>query len=53
MSSRGGVDELRRIRGGADPEQYQAELERLMVELALKSREIRELEAAKGTPQDR
>ena len=47
------VDELRRIRGGADPEQYQAELETLMVELALKSREIRELEAVKGAPQDR
>ena len=42
------VDELRRIRGGADPEQYQRELETLMVELALKSREIRELEAERG-----
>ena len=41
------VDELRRIRGGADPEQYQAELERLMIELALKSREIRQLESSK------
>ena len=47
------VDDLRRIRGGADPDQYQAELETLMIELALKSREIRELEAAKGGPQDR
>ena len=47
------VDELRRIRGGADPEQYQAELETIMIELALKSREIRELETAKGAPQDR
>ena len=42
------VDELRRIRGGADPEQYQTELERLMIELALKSREIRQLEASKA-----
>ena len=42
------VDDLRRIRGGADPEQYQAELEILMIELALKSREIRSLETAKG-----
>ena len=47
------VDELRRIRGGADPEQYQAELETIMIELALKSREIRELETAKGASQDR
>ncbi len=46
------VDDLRRLRGGADPEQYQQELERLMIELALKSREIRELEAAKGAPQN-
>ncbi len=41
------VDELRRIRGGADPEQYQQELERLMVDLALKSREIRVMEATR------
>ena len=47
------VDDLRRIRGGADPDQYQAELETLMIELALKSREIRELETAKGALQDR
>ena len=47
------VDDLRRIRGGADADQYQAELETLMIELALKSREIRELETAKGAPQDR
>ena len=47
------VDDLRRIRGGADPDQYQAELETLMIDLALKSREIRELEAAKDAPQDR
>ena len=47
------VDDLRRIRGGADPEQYQAELETLMIELALKSRDIRALETAKGAPQVR
>ena len=46
------VDELRRIRGGTDPEQYERELETLLVELALKSREIRELEAARGAPQN-
>ena len=46
------VDDLRRIRGGADPDQYQTELETLMIELALKSREIRELESANGAPQD-
>ncbi len=46
------VDELRRIKGGADPEQYQTELERLMIDLALKSREIRQLEASKaGVPE--
>ena len=41
------VDELRRIRGGAEPEQYQQELERLMIDLALKSREIRTMEATR------
>ena len=41
------VDELRRLRDGADPEQYEQELETLLVELALKSREVRQLEAAK------
>jgi hypothetical protein len=46
------VDELRRIRGGTDPEQYERELETLLVELALKSREIRELEAARGAPRN-
>ncbi len=46
------VDELRRLRGGSDPEQYKAELERLMIDLALKSREIRQLEASKaGAPE--
>ena len=41
------VDELRVLRGGADQEQYEAELERLLIELALKSRQIRQLEAAR------
>ena len=41
------VDELRRIRGAEPSEQYTQELERLLVDLALKSREIRQLEAAK------
>ena len=42
------VDELRRLRDGVDGDQYQRELETLMISLALKSREIRELEATKG-----
>ena len=42
------VDELRRVRGGVAPQEYERELETLMVDLALKSREIRQLEAAKG-----
>ena len=46
------VDELRRVRGGGDPETYQQELERLMIDLALKSRQIRELEASKGAPEN-
>ena len=41
------VDDLRRLRGGASPEQYEQELERLLVELALKSREIRRREEAR------
>ena len=47
------VDDLRRIRGGSNQLQYQEELEKLMIELALKSREIRELEAVSGNPTDR
>ncbi len=47
------VDDLRVLRGGADREQYEAELERLLIELALKSRQIRRLEAAKGAPDPR
>tara|TARA_Y100000588_G_scaffold237773_1_gene251502 strand:- start:350 stop:1375 length:1026 start_codon:yes stop_codon:yes gene_type:complete len=38
------VDDLRRLEGGIDPEQYQQQLEQLLIELALKSREIREQE---------
>ena len=41
------VDDLRRIRGAEPSEQYAQELERLLVDLALKSREIRQREAAK------
>ena len=41
------VDDLRRIRGAEPSEQYTQELERLLVDLALKSREIRQREAAK------
>ena len=47
------VEELQQLRNGADPEQYQQELERLLIELALKSREIRELEAAKTGSENR
>ena len=47
------VDELRVLRGGADQEQYEAELERLLIELALKSRQIRQLEAAREAPDPR
>ena len=38
------IDELRILRGGADQAAYEAELERLLIELALKSRQIRQLE---------
>ena len=44
------VEALRRIKDGTDPERYEQELETLLVELALKSREIRRLEAAKADP---
>ena len=47
------VDELRRLRGGTDVAQYEQELETLLVQLALKSREIRQLEEAKGAPEPR
>ena len=42
------VAELRQLRGGADEAQYEAELERVLIELALKSRAIRQLEAARA-----
>ena len=42
--------ELRLIKDGTDPERYEKELEALLVELVLKSREIRQLEAAKAEP---
>jgi hypothetical protein len=44
------VDELRRLRDGTAPAQYEQELELLLVELALKSREIRQQEAARQDP---
>ena len=46
------IDELRILRGGAEQEAYEAELERLLIELALKSREIRQLEEARGGAAD-
>jgi hypothetical protein len=39
------VEALQAIRGGTDETIYQAEMERLLVAMALKSREIREAEA--------
>ncbi len=45
------IDGLKLLKGGTDPAQYAKELEKLLVELALKSREIRELEAKKGVSQ--
>ncbi len=47
------IDELQRIRGGIDPAQYEQALEDLLVQLALKSREIRQLEEASGVPEPR
>jgi len=44
------VEALRLIKDGTDPERYEKELEVLLVELVLKSREIRQLEAAKAEP---
>ncbi len=46
------VEELRTLRDGLGAEEYERELQTLLVELALKSREIRGLEAARGAPQD-
>ena len=44
------VETLRGLRDGTDREQYERELETVLVELALKGREIRRLEEAKGAP---
>lgn len=46
------IDELRILRGGADQAAYEAELERLLIELALKSRQIRQLEEARAGASD-
>lgn len=46
------VEDLRGLRGGLDAEQYEQQLQTLLVEIALKSREIRRLEAARGAPQE-
>ena len=42
------VEELQRLKDGTDVAQYERELETLLVQLALKSREVRQLEEAKG-----
>ena len=47
------VEALRVLKDGTDPERYEQELETLLVELALKGREIRQLEAARGAPRPR
>ena len=46
------VEDLRGLRGGLDAEQYEQQLQTLLVEIALKSREIRRLEAARGAPEE-
>ncbi len=42
------VEALRVLKDGTDPERYEQELETLLVALALKSREIRQLEEVRG-----
>jgi hypothetical protein len=42
------IDQLKLLKGGTDPARYEKDMETLLVELALKSREIRALEAKKG-----
>ena len=37
----GRIDQLRSVRDAMDPERYEAEMEELLVEMALKTREIR------------
>ena len=44
------VEALQATRGGTDEARYQAEMEKLLVAMALKSREIRVLEAATAEP---
>ena len=44
------IEALQATRGGTDEAIYQAELEKLLVAIALKGREIREAEAAAGEP---
>ena len=46
------IDELRILRSAADQAAYEAELERLLVELALKSRQIRQLEEVREGASD-
>ena len=46
------VESLRGLRDGLDAEQYEREFETLLVELALKSRKIRQLEEARGEQQE-
>jgi hypothetical protein len=41
------VDTLKMLKGGMDPAKYASELERLLTELAVKSRQIREAEGRK------
>lgn len=42
------VADLRRVKDTMDPERYEAELERLLVDLALKNQEIRRMEGGGG-----
>jgi len=44
------IEGLQATRGGTDEARYQAQMETLLVEMALKSREIREMEAAAEPP---
>ena len=44
------IEALQATRGGTDETRYQAELEKLLVAIALKGREIRDAEAADDSP---
>lgn len=44
------IEALQATRGGTDESRYQAEIEKLLVSIALKGREIREAEAAVDSP---